>query len=106
MAFEEDFSTFFNTDGFGVEFVYTPKIGGPVTGIGIFDAAHFAVAGGEVSVEGNQPQIQYETSTISDPPVYGDKIAVNGKDYTIVGVHPDGTGTTTLILELDTDGTC
>ncbi len=106
MAFAEDFSTFFNVDGFGVEFIFTPNVGAAITTIGIFDNAYFAAPGGEVDVAGSQPQLVYQTSAISDPPVYGEKITVNGNDYTIVGIHPDGTGTTTLMLELKDDGTC
>lgn len=99
MAFDEDFSIFFSSDGFGVSFTYTPNVGASITGLCIFDDAYFAVPGGEVSVEGSQPQIQYETSKIAIKPVYGEKITVNGNDYKIVSVHPDGTGITTLILE-------
>ena len=99
MAFTEDFSTFFNADGFGVEFIYTPNVGISITAIGIFDDAFFAAPGGEVAIAGSQPQIVYETAKIPDSPVYGEEITINGKDYKIVGIHPDGTGTTTLILE-------
>jgi hypothetical protein len=105
MAFAENFSIFFDTAGFGVEFTYTPKAGKAIKAIGVFDAAYFAATGGEVSVAGSQPQLVFETSKIPDP-AYGETIHVNNKDYTIVGIHPDGTGTTTLILEEKDDGAC
>lgn len=105
MAFQEDFSVFFNTDGFGEEFTYTPKVGAAVTLVGIFDDAYFAAQGGEVEVAGSQPRIQYETAKIADAPVYGETVTARGVDYTIVEVQPDGTGTSTLILERK-DGSC
>jgi hypothetical protein len=103
MAFEEDFGVFFDNDGFGVAFTYTPNVGAPIESIGIFDAAYFAAPGGEVDVESSQPQLHYETAKITAKPVYGEKITVNGNDYVIVGVHPDGTGTTILRLEIADD---
>ncbi len=105
MAFAEDFTVFFNTDGFGVEATYTPNVGAAITVVGVFDDAYLAVQAGEIPVAGSQPQLVYETAKIATPPVYGERLTVNGQDYTIVGVHPDGTGTTTLILEVE-DGTC
>jgi hypothetical protein len=105
MAFEEDFSIFFDTSGFGDDFIYQPKIGSSLTLIGIFDAGYYAAPGGEVAVASNQPQIQYETAKIADAPVYGEGITFKGIDYTIVGIEPDGTGTTILKLER-TDDAC
>jgi hypothetical protein len=104
MAFTEDFSVFFDTDGFASEFTYTPKIGAEITVNGIFDQAFYEVSGGEVGIAGNQPRIVYETLKIPSP-LYGDGIRIDGKYYTIVGIQPDGVGTTTLILE-DSDAPC
>ena len=107
MAFEEDFSAFFDaTDGFAVAFLFTPKIGSPISGTCIYDDAYSAATGGEVSVASSQPQIIYETSKITPPPRYGEKITVSAKDYRIVGIQPDGTGVTTLMLEEDEDASC
>lgn len=99
MAFVEDLSIFFNTNGFGEEFTYHPKVGSSLTLIGIFDAGYYAAPGGEVAVASNQPQIQYESATIPDAPIYGETVTFKGQDYTIVGIEPDGTGVTTLMLE-------
>jgi hypothetical protein len=104
MAFKEDFSAFFNADGFGDDFIYTPKVGAAISAVGIFDDAYYAEQGGEVAVAGSQPRIQYESAKIPDP-VYGESITVKGKDYKIIEIQPDGTGTTTILLELQ-DGAC
>lgn len=101
MAIEEDFSIFFDTDGFAVPFTFTPQVGTPETAVGIFDDAYSAATGGEVTVASTQPQLIYETATLDVTPIYGDAITVNGTAYTVVGIQPDGTGTTTLMLELD-----
>ncbi len=106
MAFAEDLSVFFDTNGFGEEFTYYPKVGPSLTLVGIFDAAYFAAPAGEIAVASNQPQMQYETAKISDGPVYGETITYKGKDYTIVNIQPDGTGVTTLLLEVSDDGAC
>jgi len=107
MAFTEDFAPFFDTEGFGVEAIYTPKeVGSSVTIIAIFDDEYIALQGGAVEVAGSQPRIMYESAKISPKPAYGDLIHVNDTDYTIVEVQPDGTGITTLILELREDGSC
>jgi hypothetical protein len=98
MAFTEDFSVFFDDNGFGVDFAYTPKVGNAISATGIFDAAYFGAEGAEVTVTSSQPRIVYQTSLIPEP-LYGDAITVNDEDYTIVGIQPDGTGITTLILE-------
>ena len=104
MAFAEDFSIFFDDAGFGVEFTYTPKIGSSITATGIFDAAYFGAEGVDVNVASSQPRITVETALIPNPE-YGELINVNDQDYTIVGMQPDGTGVTTLILE-KTDDAC
>ncbi len=106
MAFEEDFDVFFDPDVFGEPFTYTPEVGASVAGIGVFDDAYTAAQGGEVMVASSTPQIQYETAKINPAPRYGERLTVKGQDYTIVGIQPDGTGVTTLMLEVDDDGTC
>ncbi|MAR56937.1 MAG: hypothetical protein CMM93_07115 [Rickettsiales bacterium] len=105
MAFSEDFSVFFNADGFGEEFTYYPNIGSPVTLMGIFDNAYFAAAG-EVAIASNQPQLVYETAKLNEKPAYGERITIKDKDYVIVGIQPDGTGTTSLALEEQNDDAC
>lgn len=105
MAFTEDLSAFFNTDGFGEEFIYKPKAGAALTLVGIFDNAYYAERGGDIVVAGSQPRLQYETAKIDPKPVDGDTITLRGEEYTIVNIEPDGTGVTTLMLERK-DDTC
>ena len=82
-------------------FTFTPQVGAPETSVGIFDDAYSAANGGEVSVSGSTPQLVYETASLTLAPIYGDAITVNAITYTVVEIEPDGTGTTTLKLELD-----
>jgi hypothetical protein len=103
MAFVEDLSIFFDTNGFGEEFTYNPKVGSSLTVVGIYDAGYYAAPGGEVAVASSQPQIQYATASIPDAPIYGETVTFKGQDFTIVGIEPDGTGVTTLILEKSDD---
>lgn len=106
MAFVEDLTPFFDTDGFGEEFTYFPAIGSPIVAVGIYDNAFYSAQGGEIEVAGSQPQVVYATASIPEAPVYGERLTVKGKDYTIVGIEPDGTGITTLKLEVRDDGSC
>ena len=103
MAFAEDFSVFFDLDGFAVPFRYVPKAGKEINGNGIFDDAYFEAPGGEVGFSASQPRLTVESAIIKNP-VYGETIVTNEKYYQIVGIQPDGTGVTTLILE-ETDAT-
>lgn len=99
MAFEEDFTQFFEKDdGFAEECLFTPAAGGAAVKFsGIFDAAYFGAEGAEVNVSGNQPRVQYESALFTA--VFGDAVKVKGIEYRIVAIEPDGTGTTLLILE-------
>lgn len=99
MAFSEDLTIFFdNSNGFSVDFVYTPTVGSPATIKGIFDNANYEAEGGEIKIQGTQPQIVCRSSDVPLP-AYGEAVTIGSNSYTIVGIHPDGTGITTLILD-------
>jgi hypothetical protein len=103
MAFAEDFSVFFDVDnGFAIDFTYIPKIGAEIAAKGIFDDAYFDASGAEVAIAGSQPRLVY-TSAAFATPEYGEAIRIDSTNYTIVGIQPDGTGNTTLILEIADD---
>ena len=94
-----DLSEFFDTDEFGLAASYTVTGGSAATVNGMFDEGHVAVdVGGQVQVTNVAPQFQCATSDVSSADK-GDAITVNSVAYTVVEVHPDGTGVTTLILE-------
>ncbi len=65
----------------------------------IFDRAFYEAQGGDVGVESSQPMV-----TVRDVDVvgiaHGDTITRNGANYSVVGIHPDGTGMTEIVLEV------
>ena len=91
--FTEDLTEFFSTSDFAV----TATLAGSTSVNGIFDNASSPIAGGEVDVEGTLPTF---TCAAADVPAVaaGQTLSVNGTTYTIVAVHPDGTGVVVLGL--------
>lgn len=87
--FTEDLSEFLNAD----ELATNATIGA-LTVAGIFDNQFVEVLG----VEGLRPIF---TCAASDVPSigHGDNVTINSTLYKVVGVQPDGTGLTSLILE-------
>lgn len=60
---------------------------------GIFDAAYADPLG----MAGNTPQLRVSTSDVSSVAT-GQVLTVEATSYTVVGIEPDGTGISTLIL--------
>ncbi len=91
-----DLDTFLDTDEFAVEATYkTRKIKI------IFDAGFDPVTIGQLEVEGVGPTVTVKSSDV-DGVAHNDELVipvtgVNTK-YKVVGIQPDGTGMTTLIL--------
>lgn len=93
-----DRAAFFATDDFGTAATYRPQVGGPQTVNGIFDAPFRAAElEAEVGVETTSPTFACRTADLPHPE-HGAVLSVDGTDYVIVGVHPDGTGVTLLML--------
>lgn len=95
MAIETDADrlNFLDTDDFAV----TATIGGsPV--VGIFDNPWIGPEVGEVETSLNQPTLLVRTSDVSTVSK-GDTIIINSANYTVVGIEPDGTGLTSLVLK-------
>jgi hypothetical protein len=90
MAFEEPMAAFFGVDDFAV----TAMLAG-VYVTGIFDANYYEPLG---EVEGRQPVFMLPTSEAKYA-AHGQYLAIGNTRYRVRGVHPDGTGVTTLILE-------
>lgn len=96
-----ELAIFFEADDFAVAATYTPVGGASSTVNGIFDNEFFeADAGGFVAVATQQPRFVCKTSDVASA-AEGDALIVNAVNYTIRIVQPDGTGTTTLVLEED-----
>jgi hypothetical protein len=89
VAFSEDLTAFFDTDGFAV----SATVGGG-TVVGIFDHAYVDVYG----VSGERPVFICATASVSSVAV-GDALTVNSQAYAVRAKQADGTGITRMILE-------
>lgn len=97
MAFEEDFTLFFDDTEFAVAATATTRLGAALQLKVIFDAPHVDGLDG-ARLETCQPEALAPSNSVQGL-THGDPITINGKAYVIVGVKPDGTGVTRLILE-------
>lgn len=93
MAFAEDLTAFFDTNGFAVSAILA---GGSVAGI--FDQAYALADVGLTGMASSSPTFTLATSDVPANPA-GASLVVNGATYTIVEHQPDGTGMSVLILE-------
>ena len=97
MAVEDaaDRAGFFDSDEFGVTATYS--VGGTVDGV--FENEFFeALTETDVAVE--SAQLLFTCATADVPTAaHGQTLAWSGNTYAIVGVQPDGTGVTILVLE-------
>lgn len=94
MAFTEDLTEFFDSDDFAVEAEWSEAPGEPVNVI--FDKAFIENLG----IAGNSPVALGRESDF--PGVEeGQTLTISGTVYKIITSQPDGTGVTTLIMELE-----
>lgn len=99
MAVETDTERTVLLSDFGVSATYTADGGSPTTITVIFDKEYVGVdANGQVSVESNNPMVICKASDVSDAD-HAATLAISGTTYNVVGVQPDGTGFTILMLE-------
>jgi hypothetical protein len=97
MAFEEDLSLFLSADEFAVPAQAVTRHSEVVQFQVIFDNGY---TGGLVDrFESAQPQAQARSADVADL-THGCAFSVNGVDYLVAGLQPDGTGMTTVLLEL------
>ena len=89
--FAEDLSLFFNSSDFAVAAVF----GGTTIVKGILGSAYVEVNG----VESSKPTFTCAFSDVDDV-AHADTVVIEGIDYKVVGVKPDGTGIAVIILEL------
>lgn len=91
----DDLAVFFDVDDFGVAATYQ---GATVNGI--FDNDFIEVeTGAGVGVALQQPRFVCRSADVLGV-VEGHTLTISGNDYTVRIVQADGTGTTTLILEV------
>ena len=99
MALEtaQDLLNFFDTETHGSSATVT--INGAASSISvIINKEYFAIAGESVDVDGTQPVVTCRSSAVTNIDT-ADTITIDGITYNIVNIQPDGTGTTTLILQ-------
>lgn len=97
----DDRAIFFAVNDFGSAATYTPDGGVASTVNGIFDNDFIEVdTGGGVGFAMQQPRFLCRTADVASA-AEGDAITISGISYTIRIVQDDGTGITTLVLELD-----
>lgn len=97
--FTEDHDAFFEIDGHAVNATYQPTTGPAVTVKGIYNNEYFDEVDGMVAVEGSQPTFTCESADVSGV-AHDEGLTVNGIHHNIKNVQPDGTGQTTLVLEI------
>jgi len=96
MAVEDatDRAGFFDPADFGVTATYN----GTTSVNGIFDNAYFEVAAGEAGIQSTHPVFWCRTADIPSP-THNQTLIISSVTYKIVGVEPDSTGITQLMLE-------
>jgi len=90
-----DLDTFINADEFAVDITYNAA-----TIQGVFDDEFSSAVQGEMGIESTVPQVQVKTSDV--PTVaHGETMTINSTVYNIIGIQPDGTGMTLILLSED-----
>jgi hypothetical protein len=96
----DDLLVFFNEDDFGTTAVFTLAGGGTVTALGIYENP---VASRGVT-ENMQVTVQAPTFVCRSVDVAnvtdGDTVVIDGSNHIVRGIITDGTGVTTLMLEV------
>lgn len=99
MTFKDDLTNdldiFLDDDEFAVDVILNS-----VTIQGIFDNEFISAVEDEIGVETTIPQGQFKTSDVSTA-VHGDQMTINSIVYNIIGIQPDGTGMTLILLSQD-----
>ncbi|PCJ17482.1 MAG: hypothetical protein COB02_13765 [Candidatus Cloacimonadota bacterium] len=94
----EDLNDFFDIDDFAKTVSYTKQGQSAISIKVIFDKSYFEIDQGQVGIESNQASIDVKSSDI--PSIrHEDSFVIDSITYLVRGIHPDGTGLTTLILE-------
>lgn len=97
-----DRAVFLSAAGFGTAVTYRPAGNLSLTMqiLGIFDAAHLSVdVGSGVPVSSTNPILTCRSADLTNGGKEGDRLTIDGVDYLVRDVQPDGTGMTVLELE-------
>jgi hypothetical protein len=97
MPFEEDLTLFLDLDGFAFPAQATTRFREVVSFQVIFDNGYAGALGDRL--ESAQPQAVARSADLVDL-VHGSLITINGVDYLLANHQPDGTGMSTIFLEL------
>ncbi|MCP4989340.1 MAG: hypothetical protein GY928_25775 [Colwellia sp.] len=99
MTFKTDLTTdldvFINTDEFAVDITYNST-----TIQGVFDNEFSSAVEGEMGIESTVPQVMVKTSDVASV-VHGEVMIIESVNYNIIGIQPDGTGMTLILLSED-----
>jgi hypothetical protein len=100
MTFKDDMlsdldETFFDNEEFAVDITYNAG-----TIQGIFDDEFASAVEGEMGIESTVPQVQVKSADVSSA-THGELMTINSVVYKIIGIQPDGTGMTLLLLSKD-----
>lgn len=90
-----DIDTFLSTNEFAVSYTYNSNVF-----TGIFDDAYKGINLATGEIESTEPQIIVKSSNVSGIE-HGNTLIINSITYYVIGIHPDGTGLTTLTLSKD-----
>jgi len=97
--FLEDLTEFLDTSqGFASEALIITAEGDEYLVRGILSSEYVDIDSGMAGVSGDNPVFECAEEDIVGA-AYDDFLSLNGKDYRIKGIKPDGTGWMTLILE-------
>lgn len=95
MSLGDDLSVFFNLAEFADEVTVLP---GNRKFPAIFDEQFFDPESGEMYLEGSKPFLTCKGSDLAADLVKGKRIQVKGKQYSVLQIQTEGTGTAVVIL--------
>ncbi len=90
-----DLDIFLNSDEFGVDVTYNT-----VTIQGIFDDEFSSAVQGEMGIESTVPQVLLKTADVPNV-AHNETMTINSIVYKVIGIQPDGTGMTLILLSED-----
>ncbi len=99
MTFKDDLTNdldiFLNSDEFAVDVTYLAA-----TIQGIFDAEFSSAVQSELGIESTAPQVTVKTADVPNV-AHGQTMEINSVVYQIIGIQPDSTGMTLILLSED-----
>ncbi len=90
-----DLDIFLNSDEFAVDVTYNSA-----TIQGIFDDEFTSAVEGEMGIESSVPQVLVKTSDVPNV-AHNETMTINSVVYNVIGIQPDGTGMTLILLSQD-----